>query len=188
VRQRLAISPKTFVVAFAGRLSPVKAPGDLLDAWVLFSRQYADTRLLFVGDGELAQALQAQVAQNGLAEQVQFLGQVDDISDYLLVADAFVLPSLSEAMPNALLEAMAVGLPVIASAVGGILDVVEHGRNGLLFTPGDIDALAACLFEIAQSPELREKLGANARQTIIDEYDLEQMTDRYLALYHELTA
>jgi glycosyltransferase involved in cell wall biosynthesis len=188
LRRPLGLLQETFVVVFVGRLSPVKAPGDLLTAWTQFSRHFADTQLIFLGEGELAGELQKQAIQDGLVEQVRFLGRVDNVNDYLLAADTFVLPSISEAMPNALLEAMAVGLPVIASAVGGITDAVEHRQNGLLYTSGDINGLADCLLELAQSPELQAKLGATARQTVVERYDLERMTDRYIALYHELLA
>ena len=188
LRRRLGLLQGAFVVVFSGRLSPVKAPGDLLAAWTRFSQQFADTQLVFLGDGELERDLRAQVVQNELGDRVRFSGRVDNVNDYLLAADAFVLPSVSEAMPNALLEAMAVRLPVVASAVGGVEDVIDHRHNGLLYTTGDIEALAGYLLELAQSPELRDKLGTNARQTIVEKYDLERMTDRYIALYHKLSA
>ena len=188
LRHRLELLQEAFIVIFVGRLSSVKAPGELLAAWTRFSRHFADTQLIFLGEGELAGDLQKQVVQDGLVERVRFLGRVDNVDDYLFAADTFVLPSISEAMPNALLEAMAVGLPVIASAVGGITDVVEHRQNGLLYASGDVKDLADRLLELARSPKLRAKLGASARQSVLEEYDLEQMTDRYLALYHELLA
>lgn len=186
LRRELGLRTGAFVVLFIGRLVPVKAPGDLIDAWLRFAKRHGDTQLVFLGEGELEDDLRAQIVKSGQVENAILAGRVNNVNEYLLAADVFVLPSVSEAMPNALLEAMAAGLPVIASAVGGILDVVDHGENGLLYSPGDTEGLGNCLLAMARSPEQRTRFGENARQTIIDRFSLERMTDRYVGLYQAL--
>ena len=105
-------------------------------------------------------------ADLGLAGRVHFLGQRDDIPDLLAALDIFVLPSHSEGVSLALLEAMAAGLPVIATAVGGLPEVVTDGVNGLLIPPQDPEALAQALARLLDDPALAKKLGENARQHV----------------------
>jgi glycosyltransferase involved in cell wall biosynthesis len=104
------------------------------------------------------------------------------------MGDIFVLPSIGEGMPNALLEAMASGLPCVASAVGGCLDAIAHGKTGLLVPPGDVFAFREALEMLIRSPEARERLGAAARRDAVSRFGLERMVDRYEVCYRAVVA
>jgi glycosyltransferase involved in cell wall biosynthesis len=186
LRNKLLLRESAFVIIFVGRLSSQKAPSILLDSWIEFAQYVPDTQLVFLGDGELRMMLEEQMAQHVLGKRVIFAGKVDNVNEYLMAADVFALSSVSEGMSNALLEAMAIGLPVVASQVSGTSDVIEHRQNGLLFNAGDIRGMTECLFELAQSTELRAELGASARWTIEEKYSLDKVTDNYLELYRDL--
>jgi len=124
--------------------------------------------------------------QAGLTDSVVFTGRVDNVDDYLRVADIFVLPSTTEGMSIALLEAMAVGLPVVASRVSGTVDVIKHGKNGLLFEPGNGTGLTDCIISLIESPNRQAELGSQARKTVEQHFSLDRIADRYAALYGSL--
>ena len=127
--------------------------------------------------------LEARTRQAGLTDSVVFTGRVENVEDYLRAADIFVLPSTTEGMSVALLEAMAVGLPVVASRVSGTVDVIKHGENGLLFEPGDVEGLADCITSLIESPNQRAELASQARKTVEQHFSLDRAADRYVALY-----
>jgi glycosyltransferase involved in cell wall biosynthesis len=108
---------------------------------------------------------------------------VEDVPALAGRADAFVLPSRSEAFPNAAMEAMAAGLPVVASAVGGLLDLIDHGRTGLLVPVDDAGALAAAIDQLAADPARAAQLGATAREDVIDRYSFDRMVRSFEGLY-----
>jgi glycosyltransferase involved in cell wall biosynthesis len=186
LRAHLGLNRASLVVVFVGRLTAPKMPEWLLDAWVEIAREYPDTQLVFVGDGEKKTMLEGDARRAGLEKSVFFRGQVSQVEDYLKSADIYVLPSTSEGMPLALLEAMAVGLPVIVSRVGGICDVIRHDENGLLFEPGDTSGLVRCLSRLMASRQRRSMLGAQARRAVEQHFSLNAAADRYVALYRSL--
>lgn len=172
-------------VAFLGRLSPEKNPQSLLAA---AHRLQATTpvRLAFIGDGPLRATL-AQEAQR-LSVDAHFHGTVshDRLPELLRAASAFVLPSYSEGHPKALLEAMACGLPVVASDIPGNRSVVEPGANGLIFPPDDSAALASQLAVVLNDREQAARLGRAAHAAIVQHYDLDGLIGREVALLVEL--
>ena len=168
-RAALGIPTETRVVAFLGRLSPEKAPELLLEA-----TRDTGTLVLFAGDGPLRAALQAE----GRGTQAQFLGFVSDVGPVLAAADVLALPSWTEGLPMAVLEAMAAGVPVVASAVGSLPQVLGEGA-GLLVPPGDTAALRAALARLAD-PGLRASLAAAARARVEARYGAEAMARSYL--------
>jgi glycosyltransferase involved in cell wall biosynthesis len=157
----------------------------LLDAFALVRDEIPDARLVLVGQGELADALRAQVDRLGLGDSVEMTGPVADVWPVLARADVFALPSLSEAYGIAVAEAMAAGLPVVASAVGGVPELVEDGVTGELFPVGDHRALAAHLVRILGSPELAARMGAAARAAA-EQMRRARSIDRYLDLCERL--
>jgi glycosyltransferase involved in cell wall biosynthesis len=185
-RARLGLSRDALVVVSVGRLTAPKMPEWLLDAWAEIVRAYPDSQLVFVGDGEKKTRLEGDARRAGLEKSVFFPGQVSQVEDYLKSADIYVLPSTSEGMPLALLEAMAVGLPVIASRVGGIGDVIRDDENGLLFEPGDTAGLVRCLSRLMASRQRRSMLGAQARRVVEQHFSIDAAADRYMALYRSL--
>jgi glycosyltransferase involved in cell wall biosynthesis len=171
---------KVIVVA---NLRTEKGHDVLMDAAVNLLIQYPDATFELVGGGAERERLQARAATLGLTHAFSFLGHRDDVAARLAAADIFVLPSRSEAFPNALLEAMAAGLPVVASSVGGILELVRHERNGLLTPAGDAGALARQIGRLMADPALAARLGATARSGVADHYSFDRMVAAFENLY-----
>jgi glycosyltransferase involved in cell wall biosynthesis len=177
-------------VVFIGRLHEQKGVDVLLRAlaWIREWRPEAGLRCDVVGDGPLSDELSALARDLDVVSDVRFLGYRDDVAPFLGRADAFVLPSRAEGISNALLEAMAVGLPVVASDVPGNADVVEHEVNGLLVEVDDPGSLAAALLRLVDEPALRRRLGGEARRTVNTRYSIEHVAQRYVTLYRELVS
>ncbi|MFA9430142.1 glycosyltransferase [Egicoccus sp. AB-alg2] len=150
----------------------------------------ADARphLWVAGDGPALDAERARAAALGLAGAVTWLGHRDDLPALLQAADVVVLPSLREGLSLALLEAMAAGRPIVASALGGNVEALDHGRCGALVPPDDADALASTMADLLAQPARAAELGVAARGRYLDVYRLERMLDDYLALYAEAAA
>jgi len=136
-----------------------------------------------VGDGPRAQELRDVAASFGLADRIAFLGHREDVPALLAEADLFVLPSRSEAFPNSVIEAMAAGLPVIASAVGGLLELVDSGRTGLLVPPDDPAALARAVEAVLAAPDSARAMGDAAREEISRRYSFDRMVQAFEELY-----
>ncbi len=187
-RAALGLPIDSLVVGTVGRLDPVKGQADLLRA---FSRVRGHNRraiLVVVGDGPCRDELIALSASLGLAGHVHLLGERHDIPRILQALDTFVLPSIAEGISNTLLEAMASGLPVVATRVGGNPELVDDGVSGILVPPRDQEALAEAVGAYLRDPGLRALHGASARQRTVACFSLERMTSSYLALYRQLTA
>ena len=165
-----------------GNLYPVKDHATLIRA----AGRIPELRIAIAGRGEEEARLLALARDLGIAERVHLLGLRDDIGQILESADLFAQPSLSEGLPLAVLEAMSLGLPVVASDVGGISEAVEHGRSGILVAPGRDEELARAIQQILDDDEARDALGRAARARVEAEFSMDSMTDRYEALYREL--
>jgi len=171
--------PDTPLIMFAGRFTVAKGLDILLNAWAQRDAVLADARLVLVGDGELRERLVQQAHSLGLDRSVIFTGSTTDTAPYLRAADAFVLPSRTEGMPVALLEAMACGLPCIATRVGGSAELIDDEQNGRLIAPEDVDALVRALPEALSMPVWGER----ARQRIVERYAMDAVAQRYIGLY-----
>ncbi len=181
-RQRLGHSGDEFVFLCVARLNPVKDLGTLLRAFTLLPDDVRRTSVLYiVGDGSERAALEALRDALGLQRSVTFLGARGDVPDLLPAAGALVMSSLSEGLPMALLEAMAAGVPCVATAVGGIPALLGP-RCGLVVPAQDPAALAQAMAELQRSPQLRSEFAGNAVAMIRDRYKLEPVVDRYLEL------
>jgi glycosyltransferase involved in cell wall biosynthesis len=152
-------------VAFIGRLIQNKGPHLLVDALASMRRNKQRVFATFVGDGPMRKELERRVQLAGLRNDVRFTGHVTDVGPFLRAADVFVRPSTSEGLPLAVLEAMAAGVCVIASDIPGNSDLIDHNRNGLLVRVHDTNGLAAGLTRLANAPDLRRHLAAEARAT-----------------------
>lgn len=181
VREMLGVSSSSIVGVCVSRLTPDKGYLVLADALKRMSPQAVDFHLLIVGGGDVTGEISARF-QGIKSAKVHFVGQQGDVFPYLRAADVFLLPSLHENLSNALLEAMAVGLPVVTTSVGGSTEVVVRG-GGLLVAPGDPHALARAIESMLASPTLRMKLGQEARRNIEANYSLQQMIDGWNAIY-----
>lgn len=182
----------SFVIGTAGRLEAVKDPLTLLRAFrALLERQpglRARARLVFIGDGALREALQAEVAAAGLESLCWLAGSRDDVPAVLRGLDLFALPSLNEGISNTILEAMATALPVVATRVGGNLELVGEGRTGALCAAGDPVAMAEALAVYAGDPALARQHGAAARAIVEREFALARMVNDYAAVYERVLA
>ncbi len=185
-RAALGLDAATVALLFVGRLVLRKGV-DVLLAALARATGRDRCRLLLVGDGDQRLALTAQAVALGLTDRVQFLGERREVDDCYAAADMFVFPSRLEGLPNALLEAMACGLPAIATTIGGCLDVVAKG-TGRLVPPDDIEALAVALDQLIQDPAAREALGAAGRRHIEQQFSFAVTTERLQAIYRELVA
>jgi len=155
----------------------------LLAAAVLLLRTRPDLRFRIVGAGPRRSELEELSHARGLASQVEFLGHREDVPSLLAAADAFVLPSRSEAFPNGAIEAMAAGLPVVASDVGGLRDLIENGRTGVLVPPGNPEALAGALHSLIDNPAGAEAIGRAARGEVQQRYSFDRMVASFEDLY-----
>lgn len=171
-----------------GSLTREKGIDVLLKAMASLGPPFADLRLYVIGDGPLLGPLKALSAQLGLEERVEFVGIVDDVRPWLAAFDLFVQPSISEGMATALLEAMAMGQPVVASSVGGAPEVVCDGRTGRLVPPGDPQALGAAIAEALSDDEMRRAWGLAGRRRAQEAFDMDAMIRRIEKLYLELLA
>jgi glycosyltransferase involved in cell wall biosynthesis len=142
--------------------------------------------LQIVGDGPLLEALREQAARLNITDRVNFTGQVPHVIGCLQQADIFVLPSRAEGISNALLEAMACGLPVVVSNIPGNSHVIQHDQNGLLFKAEDADSLAQALTTLLQQPNLRKRLGRAARRTVEDHFSLNYVAGQYIEVYRDM--
>jgi glycosyltransferase involved in cell wall biosynthesis len=169
------------------RLVPEKSVPTLLRATAVILRTASSFRLEIAGDGPQFAALKQLACDLGISRQVCFLGEVAEISDLLQRARMVVLPSLTEGISLSLLEAMAQGLPVVATGVGGTLEVVDDGQSGLLVPPADPARLAAAMLRIWSDPELSRRMGAVGRQRVEKDFDVASTTKNYESLYQELS-
>lgn len=185
VRRELGIGAEEPLIVAIGNLYPVKGHVVLLRALqaLLGNPVFAGCHVVIAGRGEEEAALRAYAAAHGLAPQVHLLGYRADVADLLAAADVFALPSLSEGVPLALLEAMFAGKGIAASAVGGVPEVVTSEREALLVPPEDPQALAAALARLLEDRALRRRLGDAARQRAERAFTVDTMVDGYMRVY-----
>jgi glycosyltransferase involved in cell wall biosynthesis len=179
----LELPNSTRVIGTVGRLNWAKDQLNLIRAFGQVHRQRADTALVLIGDGELRADLQQAALAEGVADRVRFLGDRNDVPELLQGLDMFVLSSLSEGYSMALLEACAVGLPMVATDVGGNGEIVRDGVTGRLVPARDPTALADAMLTLLQEPEQAAAWGHEARVWVEQHGSLEAMADRYAALY-----
>jgi len=164
-----------------GRLDPVKEQITLLEAFARLGS--ADPVLVVAGDGPCRDDLHKRAATLGLGDRVRFLGERHDVPDVLRALDVFVLPSIAEGISNTILEAMATGLPVVATRVGGNPELVVDGVTGRLVPRQNADALAEAVGEYLRDPSRRIDHGAQARARATEVFDLDVMRDTYAGVY-----
>ncbi len=187
LRQALGLPPLGALVTVVSRLNPMKGIECFLDAAGLVAARVPDAHFLVVGDNVEApgyrEHLQGVVAERGLAARVTFLGFRNDVADLLSASTVSVLPSLSEGLSNVLLESMAVGVPVVATRVGGSAEAVEHGVTGLLVPPADAAALAHGITLLLEHLHLAKCYGEQARQRVCERFSDERMARETEELY-----
>lgn len=185
IQKELGLSDKR-VVLFVGRLTPVKSLPTILNAIANSLPVCPNLHLVLVGEGPELAVLEKQAMELGIEAHVTFAGKQTNVKRYLNAADIFVLPSKSEGISNALLEAMSAGLACMSTSVGGGNEVLDGGECGLLIPPEDVSAWTKALIDLATNPERRLQLGEAARKRILGYYDFSVVGSKYEALYMEL--
>lgn len=188
LRASLGMNLEHMVIGTIGRLVPEKGHCHLLKALESLAPRYPQIRLIFVGDGEQRSGLEQTVSQHGLADKVLFAGTRNDIPGLLEAFDIFVLPSISEGLPMAVLEAMAAGKPIVATRVGQIPQVIRHNYSGLLVEPANSEQLAGAIESLILDPKNAEALAVEARRVVEASFSNKAMTAEYIRHYEELVS
>jgi sugar transferase (PEP-CTERM/EpsH1 system associated) len=181
-----------FLVGTVGRMADVKNQTDLVDAFIALLLRRADLRsrtgLVLVGDGPLRAACMEKLKAAAFDRAAWIPGERDDIPEIMRLLDVFVLPSLAEGMSNTILEAMASGLPVIATDVGGNRELVQNSVTGLLVPPGNVDALALAIERYCDDQSLAKRHGDAGQDVIAGSFSLDRMVESYVFLYRSLVS
>ena len=186
VRRELGLKDSDLVFIAVGRLEPVKGQATLIEAMALVIGDFPRIKLLIVGEGSCRASLDLQAKRLGVRDNVVFTGFRKDVSRVLCAADVFVMASVNEGMGRAVLEAMAAGLPVIVSRVGGLPSIVEDAREGFLVTAGDCVAWAGAMRQMVLSPEMRRSMSQAARARVNETFSVERMVRQIEEVYAQL--
>jgi glycosyltransferase involved in cell wall biosynthesis len=185
-RRYLGIPPDRFAVGWVGRMTAVKRTDDVLDGFMRLRARGVDATLCLVGDGPDREGLERLAHELGIIKDTLFLGYQEDVGPLYAAFDALVLPSGNEGTPVSVIEALAAGTPVVATRVGGVPDVVRHGEDGFLVEPGESEAFADRLAQLARDPALRERFGAAGRARVLPRYAVDRLVDDVDRLYRAL--
>ena len=191
-KKEFDIPQNSNVIGVVGRLVPIKGHKYLVSAAKRIIKEFGNTVFVFVGDGYLEARLQRQAESLGVRKNIIFAGWRNDVIKILGLFDVLVLPSLNEGMGKVLIEGMALGKPIVASSVGGIIDLVKNGDNGILVPPRDSDALAEAILKLIRNKNLTQELGKNGKSKVYPEYDtfvmIRQIEDLYERLLSKFTS
>ncbi|HJS50023.1 MAG TPA: glycosyltransferase [Gaiellaceae bacterium] len=185
-RRLYGIPQSAFVIGWVGRMTGVKDTGAVLEIVRATRERGVDAVVCMVGDGPDRERLEQLAHDLGIARASYFVGYQSDVGGYYRLFDAFVLPSVNEGTPVSAIEALASGTPVVANRVGGVPDVVSDGVDGFLVEPGDVDAAADRLSELAADPELRAHMGESGRREMFERYSVSRLVDDVDRLYRAL--
>ena len=185
-RRVLGIGESPFTVGWIGRMTGIKRTDDVLLAFKSLRERGIDARLCLVGDGPDRDEVERRAHELGVMRETLFLGYQEQVASFFAAFDVFVLPSANEGTPVTAIEALAAGKPVVATRVGGIPDVVRDGEDGFLVAPGDVEALADRLAQLATDDKLRERMGKAARSRVRERYSVERLVDDIDRLYRSL--
>ena len=178
--------PSLPILIYSGRLESVKGLAVLFTAWQKVVKDKQGSYLLIVGNGSQKKVLINLSKKLKIIESVRFTGHVDNVNEYLQTGDGFLFPSFAEGLSNALLEAMASELPIVATRIGGTEEVIENKKNGILVKPDNVDQLAKGIITLLRQPKIAHKLGQKARQTIEENYSIGVVAQKYLEVYKEM--
>jgi glycosyltransferase involved in cell wall biosynthesis len=186
LRQSLGIALEATVIGSVGRLNPIKCQDLLIRVFARLKPRYPDLHAVLVGDGPSRAELAELARQLGVEGSVHLVGYQAEPHRYLRIMNIFALTSSLEGLPLVILEAWAAGLPVVATAVGGVPDLIRDGENGLQFASGDERALEALLGQLLDDRDLARRLGEAARREVVEQYSLERMAGDYNRHYRQL--
>lgn len=181
VRNEFGFSDDDLVIGYVANFANGKGHIQLIRAFEMILEDTPNARLVFAGRGEIAEVNDA--AAKFPSGKIIFAGWQSNIASFLNALDIFVQPSLSEAFSQVIMEALGVGLPVLATNVGGASEVIMSGENGVLIEPNDVSAIADEVIRLSRDPELRKRLGESGRRTVTENFTAEQMVERQVELY-----
>ncbi len=182
-RLKLGITPANLVIGSVGNIRPVKGYDLLVEAAGIVCRENPNVLFYHVGEGEMKEQLETRCKDLGIGQNFRFLGATKEVPSFLSVLDIYVQPSRSEGMSNAILEAMAARLPVLATDVGGNSDLIEHDVTGMLVPAENSELMAVQLQELVLSPQLRDRLAEQALKQVIKKFQISSMVANYAAYY-----
>lgn len=185
-REALGISPNGILCLGVGRVCEQKNFKDLIPVCRLVGQAAGNVRFAVAGDGPDMADLKARIAENGLESSLMTLGNINNVTDVMSAADVFVMPSLWEGLPLALLEAMAAELPVVGNSIDGLRDIIPEGGVGFLVNPGDHAAMADRIVTLAADADLRHRMGAAGLELVRRKYDLTRVIDALEEIYRRI--
>jgi glycosyltransferase involved in cell wall biosynthesis len=188
VRHDLKIDANHFVVLMVGVIRAVKRHEVALRAFALFHEQFPEARLLLAGEGPMQQGMEDLARSLGLGDSIRFLGHREDVPDLMRAADCLLLTSRSEGVPQVLTQGLHCGLPTVATAVGGVPEVILHEKTGLLVSPEDMNGVVAALTRLRSNPEFALCLSAAGKRHVAEKFSLEAMADATEQLYADIEA
>lgn len=182
LREEFAISEGSLVIGMVGALAPHKHHQNFLEAAAIIKRSFPNARFLIVGEGPLREELERYSASRGLSADVIFTGFREDVLEITKMFDIFALSSYLEGMGTSILDAMALGVPIVATEVGGVPEIILHGRNGLLVPARNPDKLAQAILKLAKDPPLRDQMGAYGKEYVRN-FDVNKTVEQTEAVY-----
>jgi glycosyltransferase involved in cell wall biosynthesis len=185
-KERLGFSRHVQLIGAVGRLSAEKGQAYLVDAALRLSREFRDIKIVLLGEGRERAALASQIERLGLQHVVELRGFEKNILSWLQALDVLANCSFTEGIPNAVLEALCAGTPVVATAVGGVPELIEHAKTGLLVPAADSAALAAAIAKLLRDPQLSDALARNAHEFVHDRFSPSRQRDSLIALYRDV--
>jgi glycosyltransferase involved in cell wall biosynthesis len=183
IRKEFPLEEDDIVIGFIGRIVPAKGLEYLLNALPYLKEEFKSIKLLIIGEGSLVEKLKEKAKKNNIFDNILFTGVRRDIPEILASIDIFVMPSTAEGLPNSLLEAMAMGKPVVATEVGGIPELIKNGRSGLLVPPRNPEALATAIKDLITNDQLAAKMGQAARNFVLNNYSIVEIAQKWQTLY-----
>ena len=188
MRKKYNIQEKEILILFIGHLEPFKGIFELLDAFYEINKKNQNVKLVIIGEGHSEMEVKEIVNKYNLKENITFTGKVSPevIQNFYQMADIFTLPSYTEGLPLVVIEAMACGLPVVVSCVGGIPEIVKNNVNGFLVPPRNKEKLAQNLELLINNRELREKFGKKSFEAIDEEFNINKKIDKFIKLYKSI--
>ena len=186
IRRQLMLPYHKVLIATVGGMRPEKNHCMFVEVAREILRKRNDVHFVLVGDGELRQNIEALISKYGLCEMFTLTGQRDDIPQLLRAFDIFILTSLWEGLPNVIMEAMCARLPVVATDVGGVSELISHGENGFLVPPNDIGSMVRAINRLIDSAKLRSDFGLSGRSKIERQFSLKNTYELYSSVYDEL--
>ncbi len=188
IKQSLKIEPHLNLVGMISRLEPVKGAEYIVPAAKVVIEKFTDVRFLIAGEGSLREKMESEARNFGISDKFIFLGWREDVREILSVLDVLVQPSLNEAVGRILIEAGASSVPVVATKVGGIPEIVLDGQTGILIEPGDAQGLAQAVISLLEDEDKRKKMGLNAKNRINERFSAQSMVNSISQVYSNMSS